>query len=163
MLHRGFIAGTIFICLLAHARADNLTIDLKVKAGTTTKKAESEITAVGVKPKARSVLEATAGKTVSVTYSVTSTANKDTTKDVTVHFFVVKIDKVGQTTVPKLDKDVAAESALTMDFAPKDVAKGEMSLKIEKPGVYLLRVETIGAAVGVDGHEHFAAMDLVVK
>jgi hypothetical protein len=29
--------------------------------------------------------------------------------------------------------------------------------------VYLVRVETIGAARGVDGHEHFAALDLVIK
>jgi hypothetical protein len=145
------------------ARADNLSIDLEVKTAGASKTAESEITALGVKPKGRGVLEAKAGKPVTIKYTVTSTAEKGKAKDVVVHCFVVKIDRVGQAAVPKLDKDVAAECALTMDFDPKDVAKGELNLTLDQPGVYLLRVETIGAAKGAEGHEHFAALDLVIK
>jgi hypothetical protein len=73
------------------------------------------------------------------------------------------VDKVGQTTVPKLNRGVAAESALTMDFRPKESTHGELTFRIDTPGVYLVRVETIGAAVGLEGHEHFATLDVVVE
>src|SRR6266851_3964500 len=164
MVGRIFFLGLFLLgSSLSRARADHLNIELSVQASTKTKAAEADIAAIGAKPKARGVLEVGSGKTLTVKYFVTSIAKNGMAKDVVIHFFVVKIDKVGQTAVPKLDKDVAAESALTMDFKPKDTAKGEMSFTIEKPGVYLLRLETIGSAQGVDGHEHFAALDLVVK
>jgi hypothetical protein len=164
MVARVFFLGILLLGFsIARARADHLSLELSVQASTKTKAAEADISAIGAKPKARGILEVGSGKTLTVKYSVTSIAKNGMAKDVVIHFFVVKIDKVGQTAVPKLDKDVAAESALTMDFKPKDTAKGEMSFTIEKPGVYLLRLETIGAAQGVDGHEHFAALDVVVK
>jgi hypothetical protein len=147
---------------VATARADHFAIDLEVKAAKVSKTARTDTVAVGVKPKPRGILEAQAGKTIEAKWTITSTAGKDTAKDVLVHFFVVKIDKAGQQTVPKLDKDVPAESALTMDFKPKDKAEGELSFTIDKPGTYLIRLETIGSA-GKDGHEHFAALDLVIK
>ena len=84
-------------------------------------------------------------------------------KDVTVHFFAVKEEKAGQPDVPKLSKGVAAESALSMDFAPKDKCEGEMNLTIDKAGCYLFRVETIGAARGLEGREYFAALDVQVR
>jgi hypothetical protein len=49
-----------------------------------------------------------------------------------------------------------------MDFKPSDRTEGEITLVVAKPGCYLLRVETKGAA-GKDGHEQFAALDLVVR
>ena len=70
---------------------------------------------------------------------------------------------VGQAALPDLNKDVAAESALTMDFKPKDKTEGELTFTIEAAGNYLLRLETVKTAVGDDGHEHFAALDIVVK
>ena len=65
--------------------------------------------------------------------------------------------------MPKLNKDVVAETAMTMDFKPKDKAKGEVTVEIDKPGAYLVRIETIGAASGANLHEHFAALDLVIE
>ena len=56
-----------------------------------------------------------------------------------------------------------AETALTMDFQPKDQTKGELTFTLDQPGLYLLHLETIGAAVGAEGHEHFAALDLSVQ
>ena len=108
-------------------------------------------------------LEARAGQRVTVKWTLRSTDPKTTYKDVTVHFFAVKEEKAGQQTVPNLNRDVAVETALSMDFKPKDATDGELSFTIDKPGSYLLRLETIGAAVGVEGHEHFAALDLVVR
>ena len=65
--------------------------------------------------------------------------------------------------MPKLDKGVIAESALSMDFGPKDKSEGELSFTIDKPGCYLLRLETIGATAGPAGHEDFAALDVEVR
>jgi hypothetical protein len=144
-------------------RADEFAIDLEARADKASKAAHAEKVALGTTPKQRPVLEARAGQRVTVKWTLRSTDPKTTYKDVTVHFFAVKEEKAGQQTVPRLDKDVAVETALSMDFKPKDATDGELSFTIDKPGSYLLRLETIGAAVGVEGHEHFAALDLVVR
>jgi hypothetical protein len=155
---------SLLLCnVVGTARADHFTIDLGVQAGKVSQTAHAEMAAIGVKPKERAILEVKAGERISVKWALASAAPKETVKDVTVHFFVVKEEKAGQQIVPKLDRDVIAESALTMDFKPKDKTKGELSFTIEKAGAYLLRLETIGAAAGTDGHEHFAALDLVVR
>jgi hypothetical protein len=146
------------------ASAHHITIDLKVQADKATKTAAAEIAAPGVKPKSRGVLRVRAGTPITARWTLTNADAKTTYKDVLVHFFTVKIDKVGQATVPKLTRGVAAESALTMDFRPKDATKGGLTFTIDTPGVYLLRLETIGAAgAGPDAHEHFAALDVVVE
>jgi hypothetical protein len=151
-----------FSCAVG-VRADEFAIDLEARAGKESKTAHAEAAALGAAPKPRAVLEAKAGERVTVKWALRCTDAKETYKDVIVHFFAVREEKTGQQAVPKLDKDVAAESALTMDFKPKDAADGELSFTVDRPGSYLLRLETIGAAAGLEGHEHFAALDLVVR
>lgn len=146
------------------AGADPFAIDLEAKAGKATQTAHAEAAGLGTTPKARPVLEAKAGQRVLVKWTIRCTDPKTTYKDVTVHFVAVKEEKAGQQAVPKLDlKDVAAETALSMDFKPKDASDGELSFTIARPGSYLLRLETIGAATGLDGREYFAALDLIVR
>ncbi len=163
---RACLAGWLllgWLCWPAAVAAHHFTIDLKVQAGKACKSASAESAAPGVKPKPRGVLHAKVRAPITVRWTLTNADAKTTYKNVIVHFFAVKVDKVGQTTAPKLDRGVAAESALTMDFSPKDATNGELTFRIDGPGVYLLRVETIGAAVGLNGHEHFAALDLVIE
>jgi hypothetical protein len=145
------------------ARADHFSIDLEAKAGDVSKSAKMDTAALGVKPRARGVLEARAGKPITVKWTVASTAKKGEVKDALIHFFVVKEEKAGQVAVPKLDKEVVVENALTMDFKPKDKTEGELTFQIDAPGNYLLRLETKETTSGIDGHEHFAALDVVVK
>ena len=145
------------------ARGDHFAIDLKVQAGKATKTAHAETAAIGVKPKLRAVLAAKAGDSLTIAWRLASTDPDNTYKDVVVHFFIVREEKLGQATVPPLDRDVPAESALTMDFKPKDTTEGELTVWIERAGAYLVRLETIGAAAGDEGHEHFAALDLEVQ
>ena len=151
-----------WLAFLPSAQAEHFTIELKAKTGENSKTAKTDAAALGEKPKSRGILEARADQDITVKWTLTCTAKKGEFKDVTVHFFVVKEEKVGQLAVPKLDKDVTAESALTMDFKPKDKSDGELTFKIETPGNYLLRLETLNSA-GAEGHEHFAALDVVVK
>src|SRR5205807_1401657 len=114
------------------------------------------------KPEPRPVLVAKADTPVTVKWTLRNTDPTATVKDVLVHFFAVREEKANQQEVPKLNKDVAAESALTMDFKPKDKAAGELTFTVAKPGTYLLRLEAKGAA-GKDGREPFVALDLVVE
>jgi hypothetical protein len=153
-----------FFLLPVQAVAHHFEIDLEVTSGKEKKAAHAEAVGLGSKPKARAVIAIKAGAAVTVKWKLSNIDARATFKDVLVHFFVVKEQMLGQAFVPKLDpKDVAVESALTMDFKPRDKNEGELKFTIAKPGSYLLRLETIGAAVGKDGHEHFAAFDLDVR
>jgi hypothetical protein len=165
MIHLTRISSVILFWLAAFglARADHFTIDLEVKGSKAGHTVHAETAGLGIKPKPRAVLEIQAGDKITIKWTLTSTASKDTVKDVLVHFYAVKIAKPGDPPPPKLDKDVLLETALTMDFKPKDKTEGELSLQVDKPGVYLLRLETIGAAVGADGHEHFANLDIMAR
>ncbi len=154
------LLGLAFVSLPAYA--DHFTIDLEVKSPTATKTAHAEKLAPGEKAKPRLVVETKAGETLTVKWTLTSVSAQELS-DVLVHCFIVREKALGQTETPKLDKDVLYESALTMDFKQKDKASGQFVLKAMKPGFYLLRVETIGAENRQNAHEHFAAMDIVVK
>lgn len=161
------LVRTLAICLAISAssriRADHFAIDLKVQAGKESKTAQAETAALGSKAKKRGVLHARVGDRVIVKWTMTNKDAKTAVKNVLIHFFAVKLGEIGQKTTPKLDKGVVAESALVMDFNPKDKTHGELSFVIDRAGPYLIRVETIGAAIGDAGHEHFAALDLLVK
>lgn len=152
-----------WVLLVPAARADHFTIDLEAKGQGAAKKAKAETAALGAKPGPRGVLEAKVGEQLTVKWTLANAAPKAKVKNVVVHFFVVKEEEVGQVTLPRLDKDVWVETALTMDFQPADKNQGELTFVLEKPGAYLLRLETIGAAAGADGHEHFAALDLLIR
>ena len=164
-MHRTLVLGLAVLGGGLHpaARADHFAIDLKVQVGKASQSATADVAAVGRKPKPRPVFPFKAGESVTVRWELRSTAAKETVKDVVVHLVVVKEDQVGSAAPSKREQDVVVETALNMDFKPKDKAQGELSFVIPRAGNYLLRLETRGAAVGADGHEHFAAIDLVVK
>jgi hypothetical protein len=147
----------------AAVAAEPFAIDLTVRAGKGSQTAHAESAARLATPKARAALEVKAGERLTVHWTMSGTDPKGTIKDVTVHFFAVKEEKANQQSVPKLDKGVVAESALSMDFGPKDKNEGELTFIIDKPGCYLLRLETIGATAAPAGHEDFAALDVKVR
>jgi hypothetical protein len=110
----------------------------------------------------RPVAEIERDKTVVLTWHAVSKDKSEVYEDVLMHFFVVEEKKIGQAEVPKLSAGVVYEGALTMDFRPRDATDWRATFKVPDPGTYLVRVETIGMAAK-HGHEHFAAIDLVVK
>jgi hypothetical protein len=161
---RSDVASVVIVFLASSClRADHFTVELKVQAGKSSLSAATETASLGAIPKKRGVLQVKAGNRIIVRWTLTNKAPKEPLKNVLVHFFAVREKEIGQKTTPKLNKDVAAETALTMDFNPKDKAQGELDFTLEQAGPYLLRIETIGAAVGADGHEHFAALELLVQ
>jgi hypothetical protein len=160
-LPHAFLTALTGFLWASFVQADHFAIDLEVQSAKVTKTAHAVVLDVNAKP-ARDVLMVKTGDAITVKWGLGNTDPKVAAKDVLVHFFVVKEEKTGQATVPKLTKDVAAESALTMDFQPQDKAEGAVTFAIDKPGAYLVRLETKGAA-GKDGHEQFAAIDLLVR
>jgi hypothetical protein len=110
----------------------------------------------------RPVMEIARNSPIVLSWRAENTGKSDAFEDVLVHFFVVEEARTGQTTVPKLNQGVAYEGAMTMDFQPKDKTDWRVTFKIPETGSYLLRVETQGM-LEKHGHEHFAAMDLIVR
>jgi hypothetical protein len=151
------------LLLVSPCRADHITVKLKVTVGKASLSAATETAAVGAKEKERRVLRVKAGRPIFFEWALKNVDAKKAVKDVRVHFFVVKEKELGQKTRPRLDKDVAAENVQVVDFNPDEGAKGNLLIPIDKPGPYLVRVETYGAAVGNEGHEHFAALELLVQ
>jgi hypothetical protein len=111
-------------------------------------------------PPARKVVPLTHDTPIHINWLAQNTDTTRECKNVLVHFFVVKEAKAGQTEVPRLTQDVAYEGALTMDFKPREKATWKFELAIGQPGLYLVRVDTVNTK---SNHEHFSAIDLVVK
>jgi hypothetical protein len=110
----------------------------------------------------RPVLKAKVGDRVRINWLFTNVYPHKTLKNVVVHFFIARESKKGQKELPDLTvaDNVVLESAFDMDFKPGTKAGQRHTLKIDQPGVYLIRVETKGTD---SDHEHFSAIDLVVE
>jgi hypothetical protein len=158
-----FVALVLGGLLVPTAGAQEFTIDLKVQSSKENKTANAETAVVNFKLKPRGTFKVKAGEKIRVQWTMKNVDAKEVFKNVLVHFFVVKLDKAGQAFLPKLDKNVAVESALLMDFRPKDQTQGDLTFVIAQPGAYLLRLETIGARIDFGGHEHYANLDLIVE
>ena len=160
------ISGLIFLGWLlgpAVVQAEPFSIDLNIEAGKVSKTAHADTAPPSATPKARPVLETKAGDQITIRWKLTNTDPKSTFNDVLVHFYVVREGTAGQRAVPRLDKDVVAETALTMDFKPKDKAEGSVQIHIAQPGSYLVRLEPIATGVCKVGRAPFAALDLVIR
>jgi len=178
----GWVMLSIFFSHVDLLWADEFQVDLQIQQGkqkvqATSKLPISEPTKEGGdkpseivsrlrqkqgdKPRPLPVLHIHADQTVWVGWQVTETESSEKFKDLLVHVFAIQEAKTGQQTVPKLSELAAYESALTMDFTPKDQAQGRFQLKFEQSGSYLVRVETMGLA-DLLGHEFFAAVDVEV-
>jgi hypothetical protein len=148
------------LTLAAVAWGDAFTIELKVQMNGSSQTAHAEPIALGAVPKARKVLKGKVGLPLRISWTITSAGAKTEMKNIRVHFFTVKEEKLGQRKTPKLTKDVTAESAVSLDFAPGDKTKGSMTFTVAQPGFYLMRLETIGAP---EGQDCFAALDLMIQ
>jgi hypothetical protein len=157
------LALLVGLTVPAQIGAAPFTIDLEAKQSKASQTAHAQPILGGGRPKTRAVLDIKVGATVTVKWTLRNTDAKATFKNVLVHCFVVKEKEIGQLAVPKLNKDVVVETAQTVDFKPKDVARGALTFIIEKPGNYLVRLETIGAAATREDNDYFAALDLRVR
>jgi len=115
----------------------------------------------GVNP--RPVLKLKSGANVKVTWSMASGFPHGNMKKVTVHFFIVKEQSLGQKPVPDpAGVGGVVDDKFTIDFAPNTAASGSVQLKAPDPGFYIVRVQSEDTHVEHD-HEHFSALDLDVE
>lgn len=142
-----------------------VAIDLTVQVGKNAKTVHAEPPAQGLlrerKRPTRLVVQAPAGERITIRWSVKRGKGEAALKGILLHLFVVPEEKAGQAAIPKLDQRVAVESAVALDLGAGVQGKGDVEFVPGRPGPYLVRLETIGAA-NVDGREHFAALDLVI-
>ncbi len=143
-----FLPGLVFLgALAASARAaEPFAIDLDVRCGKAGQTAHAESAAPDATHPERGVLEVKAGDKITVKWRMSATDPAAKIENVTVHFFAVKEEAVGQKAVPKLTQGVVAEAACTLDFNARDRNEAELTFAFDEPGAYLVRVETIGAA-----------------
>jgi hypothetical protein len=141
------------------ARAEHAKINLDVVApgGQQTAFMDQTPPAWGKNP--RPVVKAKVGEPIKIQWMFTNVYPHKTLENVVVHFFVAREEKVGQKELPDLKDDVVLESAFDMDFKPGSKAGQRHTLRIDAPGVYLVRVESRQTQ---SDHEHFAAIDLVI-
>jgi hypothetical protein len=106
-------------------------------------------------------VEGSADASFTAVWKVSRSAKTDT-KDVLVHFYVVKTDRQGQAPPALEPGHVVIECALTMDFPPNQTSAGTQQFRVDGPGVYLVRIEA-GADPEKPGTADYAEMELVVK
>jgi hypothetical protein len=165
MLRLSAIAALALFFMLetAAAPASDFEIRLTIKSeGHETRTERTDESPSRSRRQPRPVMEIGRNAPITFHWHAENTGKIETYEDVLMHFFVVEERQAGQSEVPKLSSGVVYEGALTSDFRPHDKADWHLTFKIADPGNYLVRVETIGMAPK-HPHEHFAAMDLVVR
>jgi hypothetical protein len=156
------IATVVLVLAMAttHVRAEHAKITLDVVGPNGKQTAFMDQTPPEWGKNPRPVLKVKVGEPIKIHWMFNNVYPHKTLENVVVHFFVVREAKVGQKELPELDDDVLLESAFDMDFKPGGNAGQRNTLRINAPGVYLVRVESRKTQ---SDHEHFAAIDLVVE
>lgn len=108
----------------------------------------------------RPVAKVQAGEPLVLQFVLTNKYPHGILKDVTVRYYVVREDKLGQKNLPDLTKETVTDGKFTMNFKPACRVGARVAFKIKEPGLYLLRVETLNTD---SDHEHFSGIDVQVE
>ncbi len=149
------------IAAAEHAKIDLRVLRVDEESGKVMDKAQStsdeEPPIGGVIP--RPVFKVKAKEPLVLQFILTNTYPHGNLKDVTIRYFVVGEEKLGQKQLPDLTKGTVVQGRFKMNFKPKCRVGARVAFTIKKPGVYLLRVQTANTH---SDHEHFSAIDLQV-
>jgi hypothetical protein len=167
-MHRRLSLGLLVLAAwpLA-ARAEHASIELRVmrldaQTNQTTDdvvaRADQEPPLGGVNP--RPLFKAKAGEPLVFQFMLTNTYPHGDKKDVRVHYFVVKEQKLRQKETPDPARGAVTQGRFTMTFKPKCRVGARVQFTVKEPGLYLLRVQTENTD---SDHEHFSAIDLQVE
>jgi hypothetical protein len=149
----------MLLALVSPVRAEHAKINLEVSTGRDNVAAFVDQTPPDWGKNPRPVIKARTNEPIRINYQFTNVYPHKTLENVVVHFFIARQQKVGQKELPEVKGDVVMETAFDMDFKPGSKAGQRSTVKIDTPGVYLIRIETRNTQ---SDHEHFAAIDLVV-
>ncbi len=142
------------------ALAEHAKINLDVVTSRDQKTAFMDQTPPAWGKNPRPVIKAKPGEPIKIQWILTNIYPHKTLENVVVHFFIVRELEVGQKEVPPADENVVLETAFDMDFKPGTKAGARTTVRIDRPGAYLIRVETRNTQ---SDHEHFSAIDLVIE
>jgi hypothetical protein len=117
--------------------------------------ADEEPPAGGINP--RPVFKVKLNEPLVLQFILTNIYPHGELKDVTVRYFVVRTDSVGQKKVPALSKGTVTEGSFNLNLKPKARVGARVAFTIREAGTYLLRVETVNTK---SDHEHISAIDL---
>jgi hypothetical protein len=155
-----FMTSILTVSVMAlPVRAEHAKITLDVATGGNNVSAFVDQTPPEWGKNPRRVIRAKVNDPIRIQYLLTNVYPHKTLENVVVHFFIARQQKVGQQELPDLKGDLVTETAFDMDFKPGGKAGQRSTVKIDTPGVYLIRIETRNTQ---SDHEHFAAIDLVV-
>jgi hypothetical protein len=144
----------------AVVRAEHFDITLTVEGGG--KKAEAYADdsppPEGLHP--RPVFRARAGELLTLQFFMNYVNPHDSEKQVTVRFFVAPVKQVGQKEVPAADETAVVRGSFVLDFKPKSRLGLTQKFRVDRAGVYLLRLESVDSH---SDHQHFSAIDLVIE
>jgi hypothetical protein len=144
---------------LAGAEHAKITLDVSTPRAKETAFVDQTPPPSGKTP--RPVLKAKVGEPIKVQWMFSNVYPHKTLQDVVLHFYVARQEKAGQADLPRVDEEtLVVETAIEMDFLPGRKAGGRTTFKVDKPGAYLVRIESRQTQ---SDHEHFAAIDLVVE
>lgn len=150
--------GLMILAPMARGEHAKITLDVVTPGGHQTAFVDQTPPPSGKNE--RPVLKAKTGETIKIQWILTNVYPHKTLENVVVHFYIAREAEVGQTDLPDLEHDLVQESAFEMDFKPNAKAGQRNTLRINAPGVYLIRVETRQTQ---SDHEHFSAIDLVIE
>jgi len=146
------------------ARAEHAEIDLKllrIAPGTGAEEELAEAHADQEPPQGgripRPLGKVKVGESLALQFFFTNTYPHGVKKDVIVRYYVVREEKRGQKGVPDLKEGVLARGEFKMNFKPGCRVGSRVLFRIRKPGIYLLRIETLNTD---SDHEHFSAIDV---
>jgi hypothetical protein len=108
----------------------------------------------------RELLKVKAGEPLVLQFVFVNTYPHGVTKDVTIRYFIVREEKVGQKMTPELKSGVVLEGKFSLNFKPKGRVGARVGFKAPGPGAYLVRVDSLNTN---SDHEHFAALDIEVE
>lgn len=151
----------IALCLLSPiAWGEHFNIELLAAADGAKQSsyADQAPPAMGVNP--RPLLRARAGQPITVQFIMTNVYPHGVIRNAGIRYYVVPETAVGQRTLPALDGNLVAQGTFDLDLKPKARIGGRMRVVVPRPGIYLLRVESLRTQ---NTHEHFAAIDLQVQ
>lgn len=157
---RPLLAALLLLVAATSATAEHAKLNLDVIVPGDQKTAHVDQTPPASGKNPRPVVKAKVGDAIKIEWHFQNVYPHKTLKDVVVHFYVARQEKVGQKDLPRLGDDVTLETAFEMDFKPGAKAGARGTLRIDSPGVYLVRVESRQTD---SDHEHFAAIDLVIE
>lgn len=142
------------------ARAEHAVIKLQVTGsdGKQESFADQEPPPGGIKRRPRMTVKH--GEPVVFEFVLTNAYPHKQIEGVVVRYFVVRTGTFGAKEVPDLKTSAVTEGKVNMNFKPKCRVGARFNVRIDDPGIYLVRVETQNTQ---SDHEHFSAIDLQVK